>query len=55
LLKKVTKAVIKDFIIVKCKTYITSKTYKVILKRISIDKAIRPFYYIYIDRFNLGN
>ena len=44
-----TKAILKGPITIKCKTYVVSKTYKIILKKTPIDKAIRPFFYIYID------
>ena len=46
-----TRAIIKGYIIIKYKTYASSKVYKVILRTL-IDKVIRPFYYIYI--FDLG-
>ena len=47
--KEVTGAIIEGPIIIKCKIYIVSKAYKIILRRTPIDKATRPFFYIYID------
>ena len=44
-----TKAIIKGPTIVKCKIYIVSKAYKIILKKTPTDKAIRPFYRIHVD------
>ena len=47
--KKVTGAIIEGPIIIKYKTYTVSKAYKIILRRIPTDKAIRPFFCIYVD------
>ena len=44
-----TGVIIKGPIIVKYKIYIVSKAYKIILRKTPMDKAMRPFYYIYED------
>ena len=44
-----TRAIIEGPKIIKYKTYIVSKAYKIILRRILTDKAIRPFFYIYVN------
>ena len=47
--KEVTRAIIEGPKIIKYKTYIVSKAYKIILRRRLIDKATRPFFRIYVN------